>query len=154
MTIVADLRLNLGCADDVRPDWENVDLVAGPGVRVVDLRKRWPWADGSVQRILAADVIEHLPDKIHTLNEMHRVLEAGGLAEIVVPTTDGPGAWQDPTHVSFWNRNSFGYFEAGHPHHERFAARYGISAAFRVVLEQLGQTPNGPKLHILLAAVK
>lgn len=29
---------------------------------------------------------------------------------IEVPSTDGRGAWQDPTHVSFWNENSFWYY--------------------------------------------
>jgi hypothetical protein len=30
--------------------------------------------------------------------------------EILVPSTDGRGAFQDPTHVSFWNANTFAYF--------------------------------------------
>ena len=29
---------------------------------------------------------------------------------IEVPSTDGRGAFQDPTHVSFWNSNSFWYY--------------------------------------------
>ena len=29
---------------------------------------------------------------------------------IEVPSTDGRGAWQDPTHVSFWNEHSFWYY--------------------------------------------
>lgn len=149
-----ELRLNLGCADRLLAGWENVDVTPGPGVTVADLRERWPWAEGSVQRILAADVIEHLPDRIHTMNEMHRVLCEGCVAEIVVPTTDGPGAFQDPTHVSFWNRNSFRYYTAGDPYRERFAASYGITAAFRVLAEQTIQTTDGPKLQIALTAVK
>ena len=28
----------------------------------------------------------------------------------VGPSTDGRGAFQDPTHVSFWNSNSFWYY--------------------------------------------
>ena len=37
-----------------------------------------------------------------------------GWAFIEVPSTDGRGAFQDPTHVSFWNENSFTYYtEAG-----------------------------------------
>jgi len=149
-----ELQVNLGCADRLLDGWENVDIAPGPGVTVVDLRERWPWADGSVQRVLAADVIEHLPDKIFTMNELHRVLSEGCIAEIVVPTTDGPGAFQDPTHVSFWNRNSFRYYTAGDPYRERFAASYGITAAFRVMAEQVIETLDGPKLQIALAAVK
>jgi hypothetical protein len=149
-----ELQLNLGCADRLLDGWENVDIAPRPGVIVADLRERWPWEDGSAQRILAADVIEHLPDKIHTMNEMWRVLSDGCIAEIVVPTTDGPGAFQDPTHVSYWNRNSFRYYTAGDPYRERFSQSYGIEAAFRVVAEQTIETIDGPKLQIALAAVK
>lgn len=149
-----ELRLNLGCADRMLEGFVNVDITPGPGVTVADLRGRWPWADGSVQRIVALDVIEHLPDKIHTLNEMHRVLCAGCVAEILVPSTEGPGAWQDPTHVSFWNRNSFRYYTAGDPYRERFARGYGITAAFKVMGEERVETPDGPKVYIALAAVK
>ena len=42
--------------------------------------------------------------------EIHRVLCHGGWAFIEVPSTDGRGAWQDPTHISYWNKNSFFYY--------------------------------------------
>jgi hypothetical protein len=95
-----------------------------------------------------------LPDKIFTMNELWRVLQAGGTAEIAVPTTDGSGAWQDPTHVSFWNRRSFLYYEAGNPYRERFAQHYGIAAKFRTLQERTDRTPDGPRLTIVLQAVK
>lgn len=147
-------KLNLGCCDRLLPGYVNVDIHPAPGVEVADLSKPWPWEDSSVAEIIAHDVIEHLPDKILTMNEMHRVLRAGGEAEIIVPTTDGPGAFQDPTHVSFWHRRSFLYYEVGNPYRERFAESYGITARFRVVSESEEMTTDGPKLTIRLAAVK
>ncbi|MDP1796315.1 MAG: hypothetical protein Q8K78_02485, partial [Planctomycetaceae bacterium] len=33
-----------------------------------------------------------------------------GLSLSQTPSTDGRGAFQDPTHVSFWNSNSFWYY--------------------------------------------
>mgnify|MGYP002133823108 CR=1 FL=1 len=96
------MRLNLGCCDAILPGYVNVDVVDGPGVDLVaDLSKPWPWLDGTIERVRAHDVIEHLPDKIHTMNELWRVLEPGGIAEVAVPTTDGTGAFQDPTHVCY-----------------------------------------------------
>lgn len=77
---------------------------------VTDLNKRWPLEDSSVGIVRAFDIIEHLPDKTHTMSEIHRVLVPGGCAFIEVPSTDGRGAWQDPTHQSFWNENSFLYY--------------------------------------------
>lgn len=149
------LKLNLGCSDRVLPDHVNVDISPGPGVDVVaDLREGWPWDDASVAQVVAWDIIEHLPDAIHTMNELWRVLESGGVAQVAVPTTDGPGAFQDPTHRSYWNRRSFLYYTAGSPYRERFAAAYGITACFEVVGEHIDMTPDGPRLSITLRAVK
>jgi glycosyltransferase involved in cell wall biosynthesis len=146
-------RLNLGCGDAHLSGMWNVDIVP-PADQIVDLRETWPWPDSSVDFIRAHDVIEHLPDKIRTMNEAWRVLQPGGKIEIAVPTTDGPGAFQDPTHQSFWNRRSFLYFESGNPYRERFAQSYAIVAAFRVVSDQIEMTENGPRLTIVLETVK
>jgi SAM-dependent methyltransferase len=149
------MRLNLGCCDAPLPGFVNVDVFDGPGVdQVADLSRTWPWSDDSVAFVRAHDVIEHLPDKIQTMNELWRVLQPGGTAEIVVPTTDGTGAFQDPTHVSFWNRRSFLYYEAGNPYRERFTRHYGIRAKFRVIREQTQGSMDGPRLTIVLEAVK
>ncbi len=161
------LWLNLGCGDDLRKDFSNVDTDRAFGIPAfgqfakngffcyaTDLILPWPWPDSSVDYILAKDIIEHLPDKIHTMNEAWRVLKNKGVILIEVPTTDGHGAFQDPTHVSYWNRNSFWYFEAGNVYRERFAKSYGIQAAFKVLQEGITDTPDGPKLVIALEAVK
>jgi len=150
----APLMLNLGCGPSVLPGFVNVDLHPGPNVQVADLRQPWPWPDSSVAYLYASHIIEHLPDKIFTMNELWRVLQPGATALIHVPTTEGPGAWQDPTHVSFWNRRSFLYFEAGSPYREGFAERYGIRARLRTVWMSITPTPDGPQLSILLQAVK
>ena len=151
---VPTMQLNLGCCDALLPDYVNVDLVEAPGVVQADLRQRWPWADCSAHHVRAWDIIEHLPDKIFTMNELWRVLRDGGTAEIAVPTTEGTGAFQDPTHVSFWNRRSFLYYEAGNPYRERFAQSYGIAARFQVVREHVDMSLDGPRLTIVLQAVK
>lgn len=84
-------------------DLENGDIQA-------DLNKGIPLKDGSVGVVRAYDAIEHLVDKQLTIKEIHRVLAPGGILLSMTPSTDGRGAWQDPTHVSFWNENSFWYY--------------------------------------------
>jgi hypothetical protein len=148
------MKLNLGCCDAPLAGYVNVDKMPGPGVEVVDLSQPRPGPDDSVQHVRAWDIIEHLPDKLLTMNELWRVLAPAGTAEIAVPTTEGPGAWQDPTHVSFWNRRSFLYYEAGNPYRERFARSYGIRAKFRILQERTESTVDGPRLTIILQAVK
>lgn len=155
------LSLNLGCSDRSIPGYLGIDIAEGPGVdQVVDLRDKWPWPDNSVEAIIAHDVIEHLPDKIHTMNEMWRVLKPGAVADIVVPTTEGPGAFQDPTHVSFWNRRSFMYHEAGSIYCERFLGKYRspysgepMVARFKIKGDHTERTVDGPKLRIYLEKV-
>ena len=77
---------------------------------VTNLDHSWPLKDNTVGVVRAMDAIEHLKNPIHTMNEMHRVLSHGGFSFITVPSTDGRRAFQDPTHVSFWNENSFWYY--------------------------------------------
>jgi glycosyltransferase involved in cell wall biosynthesis len=75
-----------------------------------NLNERWPFEDNSIGVIRANDILEHLKDPIHIMKEAYRVLVPGGYFMIKVPSTDGRGAYQDPTHVSYWNENSFLYY--------------------------------------------
>lgn len=150
----AEVKLNLGCGDLPLAGFVNVDIVPGPGIQVADLREPWPWSDCSIDYVRASHIIEHLPDKIFTMNELWRVLKPGARVDIEIPTTDGPGAWQDPTHVSFWNRRSFLYYETGSSYREAYARFYGIQARFRTIREWTNHTPDGPILDIVLEAVK
>lgn len=105
------VALNLGCNQNALPGYVNVDIEDYPGVDVVtNLEFKWPWEDNSVDYIMAVDLVEHLRDKIYTMHEAYRVLKPDGIFHIKVPSTDHRGAWQDPTHVSYWNENSFMYY--------------------------------------------
>jgi predicted SAM-dependent methyltransferase len=75
-----------------------------------DLNETWPFEDNSIGCIIANDIVEHLKNPIHFMKEAHRVLVDNGMLLISVPSTDGRGAFQDPTHISFWNENSFWYY--------------------------------------------
>jgi SAM-dependent methyltransferase len=126
------MRLNLGCCDRHLEGFCNVDL-APPADVIADLEHDWPWEDGSVEGIVADDIFEHLADKIHTMNEAWRVLEPDGKLQLRVPTTAGWGAFQDPTHCSFWTPNDLLYYTDGTAERERFGDHYGISARFSVL---------------------
>lgn len=69
-----------------------------------------PYETNSVGIVRAHDALEHLENPVHTMNEIHRVLVPGGWLLVSVPSSDGRGAFQDPTHKSFWNENSFWYY--------------------------------------------
>lgn len=86
----------------------NIDLEEGS--LKADLNNGIPLPDNSVGVLNASHIIEHLHDKHKIMCEIHRVLADGGWVFIEVPSTDGRGAFQDPTHVSYWNENCFWYY--------------------------------------------
>jgi SAM-dependent methyltransferase len=88
--------------------YESVDLFGGD--ITADLEKAWPIEDGTVGLIRAHDALEHLHDPIHVMKEAYRVLATKGWFLTLTPTTDGRGAFQDPTHCAFYNSNSFWYY--------------------------------------------
>lgn len=69
----------------VRPDVVCVDFVPFPGTTVVGDVQRLPFADGSVDLILATGLLEHVEDERALLAETFRVLRPGGRAHFEVP---------------------------------------------------------------------
>jgi len=105
------LALDLGAAHNHPPAYLGVDQYPGEGVDIVaTLPEYLPLDDGTVGVIRAVDFLEHVADKVALINELYRVLAPGGLLLSNTPSTDGRGAFQDPTHVAFYNENSFWYY--------------------------------------------
>lgn len=102
--------VELGSGNSPTPGYVGIDLVAdGEGIIRHDLSTGIPYDDNSVAAIRCIDFLEHLPDKQFIMDEIYRVLVPGGMLLSLTPSTDGRGAFQDPTHVSYWNENSFWY---------------------------------------------
>jgi O-antigen biosynthesis protein len=123
------LALDLGAAHNKPPGYLGVDQYAGEGVDIVgDVTTGIDLPDSSVGVIRAVDFLEHVPDKVSMFNELYRLLAHGGMLLSLTPSTDGRGAFQDPTHVAPYNENSFWYFT------DQEYARYvpSISCRFQV----------------------
>lgn len=85
------LKLNLGCGLDKRAGWVNIDAV--PEVKpdlLHDLHQPLPFADHSVDKVLAQDILEHFTkeDGARLVAEISRVLKPGGQLEVRVPNVD------------------------------------------------------------------
>lgn len=102
------LKIDLCGGFNPPPGYKSVDLRNADIVH--DLNQPWPFRDGEVGVIRAHDALEHLRDPIHVMKEAHRCLAPLGWFLTMTPSTDGRGAFQDPTHISFWNSNSFWYY--------------------------------------------
>ena len=57
---------------------------------VCDLNGKYPFEDNSVGIVRAADFLEHIADKMHSLSEIHRILIPGGILLSSTPSTTGP----------------------------------------------------------------
>jgi len=130
----APLKIDLGCGPYKQDGFLGVDKVSNPNVDIVaDLTGRFPFATSSVDQLRAHDIIEHLPDRLHTMNEIWRICKHGALVDIRVPSSDGRGAFQDPTHVSFWNANSFYYYSRQFPAYFNLCQAYGFKGEFEML---------------------
>lgn len=82
-------RLNLGCGDDIREGYVNVDFrQTHSSVKQVDLSVfPWPFADSSADEILMLDFLEHFPysQTERIILECFRVLTTNGIVTVQVP---------------------------------------------------------------------
>ena len=123
------LKLDLGCGKSKREGFIGVDTLDFEGVdQVVDLREPWPWKSGSVAEVHCSHFIEHLTalERMHFVNELHRVLTVGGKALVITPYWASNRAYGDLTHqwppvseMWFYYLDK-GWRAANAPHNESF----------------------------------
>jgi len=120
-------HLNLGSGKDFRQDCLNADIQESKKPDwVLDITKI-PWGEtistrfgeikveqGMFTKIIANDVLEHIPDLVKAMTNCKDLLVEGGEFRIHVPYDLSLGAWQDPTHVRAFNENSWLYYTDWH----------------------------------------
>lgn len=132
------LKFDLGCGKTPRQGFIGVDSRKFGQDVVADLRKPWPWVDGSVEEVNCSHFVEHLtaPERIHFANELYRVLIPGGKASVTVPHWASPRAYGDLTHqwppVSEWwflylNK---AWREAQAPHNDQYSCDFEITYGY------------------------
>ena len=88
------------------------ELVPIDGEEIMTLDADAPAIDAdehSVGLVRAIDLLQRIPNRAALLNECYRVCAHGAMVRTSTPSTDGRGAFQDPSHVAFYNENSFWY---------------------------------------------
>ena len=88
-----------------------------------------PFADGSFDRVIAAEVMEHLPQDGRAMAELVRVLRPGGLIAVTVPR------WL-PEKVCWWLSDDYHQVEGGH-------VRIYRGTELRAALERSGLRYDG-----------
>jgi predicted SAM-dependent methyltransferase len=97
------MRLNLGCGNDYRNGWVNVDLYN----KFVDLRfdiekAPYPLESDSVDEVYCAQVLEHLRYPEIAIAEIYRIMKPGAIATLIVPhyTTAGDHNFRHHSHFA------------------------------------------------------
>jgi SAM-dependent methyltransferase len=105
-------KLDLCCGPSKPDGYVGIDIIPFKGVDyVLDLNHASiPCPSETYDEIRAHDAIEHISDGMQLMKDIWRALKPNGLVDVLVPSTDGRGAWQDMTHKSYWNINSFKYW--------------------------------------------
>jgi len=104
------LTLNLGSGKDRRADCVNADIRADVGADWVVNIGAPMQIDRQFSKIIANDVLEHIPNLVQAMTNCRDLLEMGGEMHIHVPYDLSHGAWQDPTHVRAFNEKSWVYY--------------------------------------------
>lgn len=70
----------------------------------------WPFAEACATRIYLSHFLEHQPDILRVMAEVHRIGKAGAEVIIVTPHYSSPDSYTDPTHQHHLGLRSFDYF--------------------------------------------
>ncbi len=70
----------------------------------------YPFKDNEFDEIICRHVIEHVPDVMTFVTELHRIAKPGGRLKIVTPHYSNPDWATDPTHKNHFNSYSFNCF--------------------------------------------
>jgi glycosyltransferase involved in cell wall biosynthesis len=131
------LRTPIWIGDETDERYE--DLVIDPDDPRIDA------GEDGVGLIKAHDVLQRLPKRAEFFNEAYRVLVHAGLILANTPSSDGRGAFQDPSHTAIYNENSFMYLtqRALQPVMPELSARFQVSH-----LRTFFPTPGHVELNI------
>jgi SAM-dependent methyltransferase len=95
------MKLNLGCGEDTKAGYLNVDICGTPEM-VCDLSSfPWPWQDNSVEEVYSCHFLEHVPDFEKTILEIHRILKPDGIIHFRVPHFRNP--------LAVWNLHRWAF---------------------------------------------
>lgn len=104
--------LNVGCGNDIKEGYTNLDCIPLQGVNVIHNLESFPWPflDNTFSEVYAHQTLEHLSDKIKVMDEIWRISKKGARVYIHVPYFSSPGAFCHAEHKSYFGYNTFDYW--------------------------------------------
>src|SRR4051794_35048583 len=81
----AQIALNIGSSQTYIPGFTNIDISTKADISLDLSKDRLPFEDSSVDLIFSYHTLEHVPDYLFSLSEIHRVLKHRGRFLLGVP---------------------------------------------------------------------
>ncbi|PRY02088.1 class I SAM-dependent methyltransferase [Allonocardiopsis opalescens] len=117
-------------AEGEAPEGARAEAVAGDALAL-------PFPDGSFDRVVAAEILEHIPDDTRAMAELFRVLRPGGIAAVTVPS------WL-PERVCWALSEEYHTVEGGHI---RIYTRAELEAKLKAAGFRIGPHHHAHALH-------
>ena len=112
--MTAEVRINIGAGRTYIPGFSNIDVSPKADISIDIGTERLPFDDDSVDLVFSYHTLEHIPDYLFALGEIHRVLRHGGRLLLGVPyITSTEYNLVNPYHLHHFNEFSFDFFEPG-----------------------------------------
>jgi SAM-dependent methyltransferase len=73
----------------------------------------YPFPDNEFDSVVSNHVVEHVPDVMAFICELHRIVKPGGRIKLLTPHYTNPDWANDPTHRNHINSYTFNTFIAG-----------------------------------------
>lgn len=137
-------RKYLEWEDDLITGWIGIDKGNYGQHYVRDVRRGLPFANDSVDEILAESFLEHIPKEEHfgqddfafIMNDCLRVLKRGGKMKIIVPYAGTKSHYKDPTHHRAFTVDTFTYLV------QTNSWDYGFDKGWRIIHNERPKNRN------------
>ena len=107
-----EVRVNIGAGQTRIPGFINVDISNKADISLDVGKDPLPFEDSSVDLIFSYHTLEHIPDYLFALSEIHRVLKHGGRFLVGLPyATLTKYHLVNPYHLHNFNEYSFYFFD-------------------------------------------
>ncbi len=104
------INLNIGASQTYIPGFTNIDISNKANISLDLSKDSLPFEDSSVDLVFSYHTLEHVPDYLFSLSEIHRVLKHGGHFLVGLPyVTLTEYNLVNPYHLHNFNEYSFDF---------------------------------------------
>ena len=105
-------KLNLGCGNDIREGYVNLDVVDYGGNMIHDMGKfPYPFDDNTFDEILASHVLEHMNNFHDVITELHRIMKPNATLIVYAPFFLNTKYFGEPDHKIPFSIRTFDNYE-------------------------------------------